>query len=748
MTMSDFWCKCMDGCCPSEQELPEEVTEECTEECADDAGGGEGDDAMDESNEDNTGNNDENVDEPIADCQSGDKPPPNDCQTGGFPPGVENGADDLIPPDNTKPEFNPDDDGMDDEPYDGDDEPDKEDLSTILAGGGDLCDCNNPRFEQFCEEGRCKKDDTTNEDDGMDDQDPLQDDDPSTNGGVITGGNDGDDGMDDDGNDDDGIDDGGVDDGGADGGGGDDPNEDDPIIEEDPPGDDPPLPPADDVDIGEDQDPFIEPFKEEVESLEDITQAVLAVDEEIDLAAADGDVTPEEQELIWARAQNAKELAAAFDPEPNPDLPGDYNLDGKVDPLDDEPKKIIDEIVNQMGDIQQSLPDVDPVTGKKRKREDEPTDDGMDDGDDVQEPPTNKPRETPAEPPVDIPPIPPGYQPDNGLGADDLFDPDGNPKDPKVGDTMDTDGDGVPDTELVDTDGDGAPDSSAPIPEPVVPPVVLPPAEPIEPIPQPIEDPFTQPITDPEPPRDPAQPEAPPEAPENLPQPPPDTDADVSTDFLNEPVFGRRFAFILDKSGSMVQGEQEGVGNALYSPLPPRSACRWNILVGNVVRFLYSLPDSAEVWIGCFSSDGYTKVGNIHFKDEVYNGGKWTPASERLAIATWLYAMLIDGMTEPKKMIRAVKQVSPAPDMLLFLTDGVFTESGVDKEFKGFKSQSKFFTVVMTTKSALMQAKSNLNLCINQINLSQGRKAADRTYNTYSHIDYTTLTDLANGGET
>lgn len=106
---------------------------------------------------------------------------------------------------------------------------------------------------------------------------------------------------------------------------------------------------------------------------------------------------------------------------------------------------------------------------------------------------------------------------------------------------------------------------------------------------------------------------------------------------------GQRFAYIVDRSGSMTgprlaQAKQE------------------------LKRSLTSLPDYAKFYVVFYSSDMDIPPGQT----------SWFRAkkSQIKTVSRWINSIPAEGGTEPAESFRAVFDLNPPPDVIFFLTDG------------------------------------------------------------------------------
>jgi len=124
--------------------------------------------------------------------------------------------------------------------------------------------------------------------------------------------------------------------------------------------------------------------------------------------------------------------------------------------------------------------------------------------------------------------------------------------------------------------------------------------------------------------------------------------AAVQTAFFGTPAAGRRFAFILDMSGSM-------------------AATRWNTCIRQMTGAFESLTAEAEIFVVLFSD-------HLVIPTE---GAEWLPATDenKQRILEWLGQISPSGGTYPKPAFDLVfSSPTGKPDVIYFLTDGLFTE--------------------------------------------------------------------------
>jgi hypothetical protein len=117
----------------------------------------------------------------------------------------------------------------------------------------------------------------------------------------------------------------------------------------------------------------------------------------------------------------------------------------------------------------------------------------------------------------------------------------------------------------------------------------------------------------------------------------------VSMKFFGQEAVGQRFAFVLDRSGSM-------------------AGKRWKACTKELVKALRSLPAHAEFFVVLFSS---------HHIDANGQSG-WMPAAPARVeeVVTWLGTIWPGGGTLPASAFERVFSLPSPPDVIYFLTDG------------------------------------------------------------------------------
>lgn len=115
------------------------------------------------------------------------------------------------------------------------------------------------------------------------------------------------------------------------------------------------------------------------------------------------------------------------------------------------------------------------------------------------------------------------------------------------------------------------------------------------------------------------------------------------TAFFGQAAIGRRFAFILDKSGSM-------------------SGQRWHTCTQELIAALNALSGDAEFFVVLFSSGILEPPGQ--------NGWIEANAANTAAVINWVSGIHPDGGTEPAPAFERVFSLSNKADAIYFLTDG------------------------------------------------------------------------------
>lgn len=218
-------------------------------------------------------------------------------------------------------------------------------------------------------------------------------------------------------------------------------------------------------------------------------------------------------------------------------------------------------------------------------------------------------------------------------------------------------------------------------------------------------------------------------------------------EFLNTEAAGKRFAFILDCSGSMVWGLEKEV----VVPIPLR---RWTVLCQKVMLSLEQLPDDSETFISVFSGPlvDYNSTPHPRHMQVGSFSATWvkTNAESKTAIKAWLEKVYCDGSTEPTPAIKLTMGVSPEPDAIFFLSDGEFTETGVvaywrKKNIMERKKAGKLPIKVHTFTVVDDKAASDMRQICGDVNAGLGLTRWWKPGHTgcrYQHVDYNDLSDL------
>jgi hypothetical protein len=130
--------------------------------------------------------------------------------------------------------------------------------------------------------------------------------------------------------------------------------------------------------------------------------------------------------------------------------------------------------------------------------------------------------------------------------------------------------------------------------------------------------------------------------------------AAVQTAFFGVPAVGRRFAFILDISGSMEMND------------------RWGACVRQVAVAFENLTADSEMFVVLFSDHLVVPTERA----------EWLPATDenKQRILEWLEHINPGGGTYPKPAFDLVfSSPSGKPDVIYFLTDGLFTEPSPER---------------------------------------------------------------------
>ena len=221
-------------------------------------------------------------------------------------------------------------------------------------------------------------------------------------------------------------------------------------------------------------------------------------------------------------------------------------------------------------------------------------------------------------------------------------------------------------------------------------------------------------------------------------------------DFLGAKVVGKRFAFILDHSASMVGGLTETPPVAV--PLQ-----RWTILVNAVEKTMNNLPDDTAIWIGCFSGpldSAYAiEAAKEGWKRDIVFPGGWTTAGNRVAIVQWLRSVVCNGATDPLNIISKCFKSSGGdpgldPEVVFMLSDGSFTDGDavVVKHFAKhnvtLRKKVGLLPILTHTFTVVDPGgKSGLNQIIGVTNIGMGFGRWTGPC-TYRHLTYGALQDL------
>jgi hypothetical protein len=126
------------------------------------------------------------------------------------------------------------------------------------------------------------------------------------------------------------------------------------------------------------------------------------------------------------------------------------------------------------------------------------------------------------------------------------------------------------------------------------------------------------------------------------------------TSFFGIRSAGSRFAYIVDRSGSM-QNDRRML-----------SACT------EVVRSIEALPEHALFHVALFSGDG-DHITPPHQR-------QWLPARSRSIrqLRTWIFDVAPSGATMPRSALESVFALPQRPDVVFFLTDGEIPDGTAD----------------------------------------------------------------------
>ena len=140
---------------------------------------------------------------------------------------------------------------------------------------------------------------------------------------------------------------------------------------------------------------------------------------------------------------------------------------------------------------------------------------------------------------------------------------------------------------------------------------------------------------------------------------------------------GRRFVYIVDKSGSMSTGWDAKPGN--LSVGRPSGDTRWRRAVAELLKSIAKLPTVAR------------------FQAYLYDAGltsppwdeDWVPAGGqgRSRVQSWLKRITPGGGTQPVDAIRSALLLQPPPDAIFLLTDGEFEVEPALQVLQSMKEQ-------------------------------------------------------------
>lgn len=118
---------------------------------------------------------------------------------------------------------------------------------------------------------------------------------------------------------------------------------------------------------------------------------------------------------------------------------------------------------------------------------------------------------------------------------------------------------------------------------------------------------------------------------------------------------GSRFAYIVDRSGSMMTY----TGNGELS--------RWELTRNELMRSISDLDSSAEFTVQLYSGSAQSLFGT----------GDWILATEtnKISAKAALFLVSPGGATHPLPALRSVFELEPAPDAIYLMTDGEFVET-------------------------------------------------------------------------
>ena len=115
---------------------------------------------------------------------------------------------------------------------------------------------------------------------------------------------------------------------------------------------------------------------------------------------------------------------------------------------------------------------------------------------------------------------------------------------------------------------------------------------------------------------------------------------------------GRRFAYIVDISGSM----DDPTGSGAFS--------RWELTRSELIRSIEALDEHAQFAVMLYSSNAIA----------VFGQGNWTEASEgnKMLASSTLFGFEPGGSTRPLGGFQLVFKLEPECDAIYFMTDGLF----------------------------------------------------------------------------
>jgi hypothetical protein len=190
------------------------------------------------------------------------------------------------------------------------------------------------------------------------------------------------------------------------------------------------------------------------------------------------------------------------------------------------------------------------------------------------------------------------------------------------------------------------------------------------------------------------------------------TRGSAQTQFFGQVAMGRRFAFILDKSGSM-QGQ------------------RWATCTQELINALNALSGDAEFFVVLFSSGIFEPPGQ--------KGWMEANADNVASVIKWVSGMYPDGGTEPGPAFKRVFSLPNKADAVYFLTDGElfgFNASDCRRLLQGGGSGGGFFSKLFGGR----RDQDDWDPVINTISLDDDssarelKKMAEDTGGSYVHI--------------